>query len=874
MIRSSVYLLVLLTTVYSGAQSDRYPVDRGWEFRQAAVTAPFSSPAQATDRAASPAEEQGASPWRPATVPGDVHLDLLAQKLIPDPFYGTNEAKLQWISKASWEYRTLFDLPLTLTRRSHVDLVFEGLDAAALVFLNGHLVLTANNQFRTWRLDAKPYLKGGRNELRILFPQQDAAAEEVAKRDPWFPRNTVPARSYLRKAAYEHGWDWGPVFVTSGIWKPVYFESWDDARISDFHVRQSDVSASIAHLSAEVEMEAASDIRGTVEVTSTSPDGAVGPAALAHSVVLHTGNNLISLPVDVVKPQLWFPAGYGAQPLYSFRATLRTGSGTETRATRIGVRSLRLRRDLDRWGRSFEFLVNGIPIFAKGADVIPSDSFANRVTPAQYRAMLVSARDANMNMVRLWGGGYYEMDEFYDLCDELGILIWHDFMFGNEWQPGTYDFKLNVEHEAEDQLRRLRNHPSIVLWSGNNETEIAFHWLDRDKLDPAVRLKMWQDYLQLFHGSLAQAVARFDPEVPYWPSSPSADLEETSTNFQSGDDHIWDVWHGRVPFSTYEQHHSRFVSEYGFQSFPEMRTIESFTAPEDRTGILTEVMLAHQKNNEGNSIIHDYLLRDYSEPKDFASFLYVSQVLQAEGIKLGAEHLRRERPRTMGSIFWQLNDCWPVASWSSIDSFGRWKALQFYARRFYQPVIVSAHVEDGDLAIYTVSDRTESRSGTLVVQHLGLDGKVFSTHSQKVMIPQLASTLVSRVHLTELAHESDNALGTGFIVATLTIAQEPVSRDLTYLVPTREMKLPLPHITVSVTREGSGLSVRLGSDKLARAVRLVSPDDAALFEDNYFDMLPAETRGVHVETSQAPEAFAKTLEVRSLSDAFPAMPAK
>jgi beta-mannosidase len=407
-----------------------------------------------------------------------------------------------------------------------------------------------------------------------------------------------------------------------------------------------------------------------------------------------------------------------------------------------------------------------------------------------------------------------------------------------------------------------------VLWSGNNETEIGFHWLDRDKLDPAVRLQMWQDYVTLFHGVLARAVTRFDPEVPYWPSSPSADLEQTSPDYQSGDDHIWDVWHGRVPFSTYEQHHSRFVSEYGFQSFPEMRTIESFTGPEDRTGILTDVMLAHQKNNEGNSLIHDYLLRDYREPKDFASFLYVSQVLQAEGIKLGAEHLRRERPRTMGSIYWQLNDCWPVASWSSIDSFGRWKALQFYAKRFYTPVLISPHVEDGELAVYVVSDRTEQKLGTLVVQHLGFDGKVLSSKTQQITVPPLASTILSYVPLTELSQESATALETSFVVATLTIAGEPVSRNLTYLVPTKQVKLPLSNLSTDVAKDKDGLVVNLRTDVLARSVRLVSADASAVFEDNYFDLLPAETRSIHVKTSVAPEDFRRTLDVRSLADAF------
>jgi beta-mannosidase len=852
----SPLLFLLVAPIGARAQVQSLTLDHGWEFRQASTAEQPSNQA--------PITYEPPAQWRPATVPGDVHLDLLAQKLIPDPFFGTNVAKLQWISTADWEYRTSFTAAPSLTNRAHVELVFEGLDAFALVYLNDKLILTADNQFRIWRLDAKPFLKAGPNILRVVFPAQDKAAATTAQRDPWYPRNTVPARSYLRKAAYEHGWDWGPVSVTSGIWRPVRIEAWTQARIADLYVKQNDVSSTVAHLAAQVEIEAGADAQATVEITSTTPTGAPGPKA-TQTLSLHAGRNVITLPVDVTQPLLWYPAGYGAQPLYTFKTSVRIGNDIETRSTRIGLRSLELRRDVDQWGRSFEFVVNGIPIFAKGADVIPSDSFANRVTPAQYRAMLVSARDANMNMVRLWGGGYYEAD---DLCDELGILVWHDFMFGNEWQPGTYDFKLSVAHEAEDQLRRLRNHPSIVLWCGNNETEIAFHWLDRDKLDPAIRLQMWQDYLALFDGTLAQAVARFDPSVPYWPSSPSADLEPTSPTYESGDEHIWDVWHGRVPFSTYEQHHARFVSEFGFQSFPEMRTIESFTRPEDRTSIFTPVMLSHQKNNEGNSIIHDYLLRDYAEPKDFASFLYVSEILQAEGIKLGAEHFRRDRPRTIGSIFWQLNDCWPVASWSSIDYFGRWKALQFYAKRFYAPVLVSPHVEDGSLAVYAVSDRTASRSGTLLVQHLRFDGKVLSTTTLQVTVPPLSSTILTSIPLTQLSLQAGGTLEQSFVVATLTVAGEPVSRNLIYLLPTRQIKLPTANVTAEVAKDGDELVVKLRTDQLARSVRLVSSDDAASFEDNYFDLLPGEIRSVPVRTKSTAENFQKTLRVMSLADAF------
>ena len=441
-------------------------------------------------------------------------------------------------------------------------------------------------------------------------------------------------------------------------------------------------------------------------------------------VDLHTGANVIDFPIEIVKPNLWFPAGYGGQPLYSFTAQI-DGKGTvvEERKLKTGLRSIVLDRHLDQWGRSFQLIVNGIPVFAKGADVIPFDSFPNRVTTADYRRILESAKDANMNMIRHWGGGYYESDEFYAICDELGIMVWQDFMFGNDWQPGTYDFKLNIEAEAEDQVKRLRNHPSIVVWCGNNETEEALAWGDRQKLPADVRYQMWQDYLTEFSGILTRVVARLAPETPYWPSSPSADYEATSDKYVSGDAHDWSVWHGRVPFTEYEKHQWRFVTEYGFQSFPEWKTIESFTEPEDRTGIFTAVMLAHQKNNEGNSIIADYLSKDYPKPKDFKSFLYASQVLQAEGIKIGAEHFRRSRPETMASIYWQLNDCWPVASWSSIDYYGRWKALQYYARRFYAPELVSPHIEEGVVKFYVVSDKTAAHEAVLRTRMMDLMGR-------------------------------------------------------------------------------------------------------------------------------------------------------
>ncbi len=853
--RGAVLITLCLTYFGHAAYAQRRIVslNAGWEFRQRTENTLGSQ-----------------TGWHAAEVPGVVQTDLLRNKLVPDPFFRSNESTLQWIENADWEYRSTFQATPEALKHSHIDLVFEGLDGPAEVYLNDKLILTANNMFREWRADVKSQLKSGANQLLVVFPSPITEARKVAAKDLWRQQFQTPEKSYLRKAAYEYGWDWGPRFVLSGVWRPVKLDVWDDAKISNLHIRQLDISSEIAHTVAEAEIT--SGQTGAATVTIDYEYGGK-KASIARTVDLHAGVNHIDLPIDISHPELWYPNGYGRQAVYAFHAQLKSGGRAQDEQTvRTGLRSIVLRREIDQWGRSFELVVNGIPVFAKGADVIPFDSFPTRVTTAQYRRILESAKAANMNMIRHWGGGYYETDEFYAICDELGIMIWQDFMFGNEWQPGTYDFKQNVAQEAEYQIKRLRDHPSIVLWCGNNETEASWDW-HRDvtgKLSAEAARRMWQDYLTLFSGVLASAVERYAPETPYWPSSPSADYEDTSESYQSGDMHNWSVWHGMLPFRDYEKSNPRFMTEYGFQSFPEMRTVEAFTLPEDRTGILTPVMLAHQKNTSGNAKIHDYMLRDYPEPKDFASFLYASQVLQAEGIKTGTEHLRRNRPRTMGAIYWQLNDCWPVASWSSIDYYGRWKALQYYARRFYNDVLVSPHQENGGLAVYIVSDKTTPVAGELRLRVMTFDGNVLIEKKQNVEVSALSSIIYLQLPIDE-ALVAKGIDPTKVAVATdFTVAGTIVSSNLIYLAPTVEVHLPSAALKTELTKGADAYHLKVSSPVLARSVYISFGEVDAEVSDNYFDLLPGQTTEIVIKTAAGEEALRSALKVISLADAFDA----
>ncbi len=839
-------------------------LDSGWQFRAVAN-----------------ADRVDVKEWHPAQVPGVVQTDLLHSGLIPDPFDRDNEFHLQWIGLADWEYQTKFHVDAATLAHAHVDLVFEGLDTFADVYVNDQAILHADNMFRRWRIPAKAALKFGPNTLRIVFHSAVEKMLPYVKSLPYVlpsistsnfgNEENIATAPYTRKAPYNYGWDWGPRFMTEGIWQPVRLETWDPLRIENFHIHQRSITADLGNVTAELEIESARPTTATLEPTY---DEMRGPKTvlLPSTLQLNAGTNHVSVPLRINAPKLWYPVGYGAQSLYRFSVAIVVGRAIAARAeTKTGLRSIDLRRVPDQWGKSFEFVVNGISVFTKGADVIPFDSFPNRVTPEIHRNILQSARDAHMNMVREWGGGYYESDDFYDICDEIGIMVWQEFMFGGDMVPGDVSFQENVRQEAIDQIKRLRDHPSIVVWCGNNEIETGwYHWGDREEFKESIsaqaRDRVWQDYLILFADILKSAVTQYADPAPYTPSSPSANFEEVPDNQHNGDMHYWQVWHAQAPAGDYTKQFPRFMSEYGFQSFPEMRTIETFAKPAE-FDIHSTVMQAHQKNKGGNERILTYMLREYWQPKDFASFVYLSQVQQAEIIKIGAEHLRRQRPRTMGSLYWQLNDCWPVASWASIDYYGRWKALHYYARRFYDDVLISPFLHDDKVDVYVVSDKLQPLSAMIHTRLLDFSGTVWLDHKKDIQIPAQSNAIYFTLDKAALAAKAD--LRKSFLVFDLEVAGKRVSRNQVFFDVTHNLELPTKlRIETTLSKTGEDYTVTLQTSQLARSVYLFFGDLNVQVSENYFDLLPAEPVTIRLKSSASLDQLKAALTLTSLMDAF------
>jgi beta-mannosidase len=820
--------------------------------------------------------------WHATTVPGVVHTDLERAGLIPDPFFGDNEKRLQWIELTDWEYTCDFEVSAASLHQQHAELVFEGLDTFADVQLNGQPILHTDNMFRSWTVDAKPHLVAGRNTLNILLHSPINTMTPIVAKLPYIlpgsgyepldrAKGIYPVGHYMRKAPYHFGWDWGPRFVTSGVWRPVHLDTWSGVRIRSLHLQQESVTAARAIANASVSLD--SDVAGaaTLEVHITDPASHALPVRQI-PVQLDRGANHLLVPLRLDHPQLWWPNGYGPQSRYTVTASIvRNGQHLASATLRTGLRSVELRRAPDQWGTSFTFIINGVPIFAKGANFVPLDSFPPSTTNAKKREILTAARDVHMNMLRIWGGGFYETDDFYDLCDELGLMVWHDFMFGGAMVPGDKPFQDNVRAEAAEQVERLSDHPSMTIWCGNNEVETAWHnWggqqTFQNEITPAERERVWQDYLVMFRDILKSAVAEHGNGVPYWPSSPGSDFEDAGGTDRNGDIHSWSVWSAGAPYTDYAKQSPRFLSEFGFQAMPDLRTIRSFAGTDE--DLASPALLNHERFIHGFDRMQQYLKAEFRPARDFPSFVYLSQLEQAEAIQFGVEHMRSLRPQTMGTLYWQLDDCWPVASWASIDYYGRWKALHYYAQRFYAPIILAPEFDSTkhELRLHIVSDEQSPRTAVLRTRFMRFDGTTISDQRQDIPIAPLASTAIAPIALTNVTGFDP---ATTVAVFTLEQAGHAIATRNVYFMRSADLALQQPRIDVQVRSErseGSSFVVELNSPILARAVALSFGDLDAKPSDNYFDLLPNESRKIHIASKATLVQLQKALAIRSLFD--------
>ena len=819
------------------------------------------------------------SVWLDASVPGDVHTDLLKNGLIEDPFYRLNEHDLQWIDKTDWEYKTEFDLSQKDLNSHSLALEFQGIDTYSSIYLNDSLIGTTDNMFIGKTVDIKNFAKLGKNKLYIkLFSPinkgvklHDSLGYDISS----FNGNDLAeigkvegnkrVSVFTRKAPYHFGWDWGPRLVTSGIWQPINIKTWNYFNIEDLYIRQISLNEN-ASLVAEIELESYLEIDEIISEIYVD-----NKKVSTDLVYINKGTNKIEIPFTIKDYELWWPNGMGNQNMYDVKVKLQSNNNFVTSSKRVGLREINLVTSQDSVGNNFYFEVNKKPVFMKGVNYIPQDIFLNRVSDDKYEELLESAVDANMNMIRVWGGGIYENEIFYNLCDEKGLLVWQDFMFACAMYPGDDDFLKSVEQEAEYNVKRLRGHPSIALWCGNNEVRSAWkNWgWEKDVMEnqsPEIASVISKAYDDVFHKILPEVVNNLDTSTAYWPSSPGSTFSGGTESYTSGDAHYWGVWWGKEDFESYNQKVPRFMSEFGFQSFPEFSSVDKYTNESDYS-IYSEVMKSHQRSSIGNSTIEDYMLRHYNKPKSFKGYLYVSQILQAYGMSIGMESHRRNKGYSMGSLYWQLNDCWPVASWSSIDYFGKWKALHYSTKKAFQPVLINFLKTDSEIELHIISDLLESKEVDLNLKVLSFSGEVLYELNKSYLLQQNSTMKAESLSIDWLNKNFDP--NSSLLVASLFSEEIEISNNNYYLSEFKDIKLTKPLIEYEIDELINTFEVSLKSKNLVKNV-FVDIASSQNFSDNYFDMIPGKEYKISInkEESLTLDDIKRKINFLSLFDTY------
>ncbi len=760
------------------------------------------------------------SKWLTATVPGVTHLDLINHGIIKDPYFGIIEDSLQWIGEKVWEYKTEFSAK-DFIGFNNIDLVFEGLDTYSEIYLNDSLILITDNMYRTWRYDVKPLLKDEVNTLLINF----LAVEEINNLKIKSNSQKLPdERAFTRKAPYHFGWDWGPKYLTAGIWKPVFIEAWQSARIDNIHIIQDSLKTETAFLSAVINL----DTDSKSEYKCIIKD--VNSNFIYSEEIITNDNNTIQF--EIIDPKLWWTKELGDANLYDINIELyKEDLLIDSISQKIGLRTIELVQVKDSIGKSFYFKLNGKTVFIKGANYIPNDNFLPRVSNQTYEEVIESAVWANMNMLRVWGGGIYEDDYFYELCDKNGILVWQDFMFSCAMYPGDSAFMESVKQEAIDNVIRLRNHPSIALWCGNNEVDNGWKdwgWQKQLKYSKEDSLKVWNDYKALFHEILPEVISNYDSQRDYWPSSPEYGWGHKE-NFTNGDSHYWGVWWGFEPFEVFNTKVPRFMSEYGFQALPNYKTIEEYSDSSERYKE-SKTLVAHQKHARGFETINHYMKNDYNTPSELEDYTYISQLLQAEGMTIAIEAQRRNQPHCMGTLYWQLNDCWPVCSWSSVDYFKRKKASHYFVKEAYKPIIVSYEVHNDSIDVFSISNSDKKRNMKMVIQQYELSGNLLNTQFRDVSLESNSSKII-----ISLEEKNPDFRDKTYFYITLIENEEVLDEKFIYFNKVKDIKLPKSTLKINKVKEANKYKIEISSDVLIKNLELIS-DIEGEFSENYFDM--------------------------------------
>ncbi len=801
-------------------------------------------------------------------IPGTVLSGLLAAGKIKDPFYRTNEDATRALFWKDYVFTRTFDVDEELLAQQHIVLVCEGLDTLAEISINGTFLAKTDNMHRTWKFQAKKLLHPGKNEIQIVFRSVLRFIEdypyEAHKKINYIPCGSMKGNQLLRKAHSMFGWDWGPQTIDAGIFRDIYLQGYSHARIEDIRIHQQHAK----NVSVQTSITLSESIPGQKLCVELSEDGADKP--LQTKLCKTNADGVAAVDFVIENPKLWWPNDYGDQPLYIVRTTLLDEDGTslESITRRIGLRTLTISQEKDEWGNEFAFCVNGVKIFTRGGNYIPDDCLYTRITEKKLDYILESCRRAHFNCVRVWGGGYYPSDAFYDLCDEKGLIVWQDLMYACNVYDVTDAFAENCRQETYDNVRRLRHHASLGLWCGNNEIESAWdHWGDFQKETPYLRA----DYIRLFEEVLPKAVQEADGETFYWHSSPSSGgCFDNPDDANRGDTHYWDVWHGQKPFTDYRKYFFRFCSEFGFQSFPCAKTVNSFTLEDDRN-IFSRVMESHQKNDAANGKMLYYLSENLRYPKDLTHLLYASQVLQGMAIKYGVDHWRRNRGRCMGTLYWQINDNWPAPSWSSIDYFGRWKALHYMAQKFYAPHAVSMTLEDHRCHVYFSNESFETTEYSLTLSIRDLSGNVLETYETKGNSPAFSAIETAVVDICSWEDQKDDV----FLEAVIHTKDQKVLKDVETLVPYKYLNLKNPVISTEAEETNDAFILHISSDCFAPFVALDFDDADVIFSDNFFHLTDKTVQDIIVKKEdilqghfENAEDFRKRLQILSLGTSY------